>query len=265
MDKSVLFLFLVLVFVSVNAQKKTDTIPLYFQNDLSTPTFNHVQIIDSILSGEGDFRKIDIIGYANSLASKAYNLELSKKRAINISGEIKPDHLGDIIWKGELPSTHPTNRRVDLIINYIKIIKVEEISRPQKTTVTATSKFSNIKKGDKIILENILFYPGYDIFTEKSIPALKELHRILLENPTIHFKILGHICCSPHADPKIDGYNRRTSKENLSVARAEAIYNFLAKKGIDKNRMSFEGLAHKSPLGKEDYLDRRVEIEIIDK
>jgi len=261
------FLFFFLAFLAMNAQKRTDTISLYFKNNLSTPTFKHIKIIDSILLGQGEVRKIDVIGFANNIASKAYNLELSKKRAINISKKIKTRHLGNITWKGELPSIEPKNRRVDLVINYTQIETPKEKYLPPKKTKTNTlpPKFHELKKGDKVILENILFYPGYDVFTENSILALKELHQFLLKNSSINFKIIGHICCSPHIDPEIDGYNTRTGKKNLSVARAEAIYLFLAKKGIDKNRMSFEGMARKFPLGKEDYLDRRVEIEIIDK
>ena len=50
---------------------------------------------------------------------------------------------------------------------------------------------------------------------------------------------------------------------NLSIARAKFVYDFLAEKGISKKRMSYEGLAHKFPLGGSEDKDRRVEILIL--
>ena len=50
---------------------------------------------------------------------------------------------------------------------------------------------------------------------------------------------------------------------NLSVARAKYVYDYFIEKGIDKSRMSYEGLAHSFPLGGSDDKNRRVEILIV--
>ncbi len=41
------------------------------------------------------------------------------------------------------------------------------------------------------------------------------------------------------------------------------VYDYLLKKGIKKSRMSYEGMAHKYPLGGSEDKDRRVEILIL--
>jgi outer membrane protein OmpA-like peptidoglycan-associated protein len=40
------------------------------------------------------------------------------------------------------------------------------------------------------------------------------------------------------------------------------MYNYLAKQGVDKNRMKYVGMRRKFPLGGDPKLDRRVEILI---
>ena len=62
---------------------------------------------------------------------------------------------------------------------------------------------------------------------------------------------------------ELDAIDRKTNKRNLSVARAKFVYDFLLKRGIKKSRMSYEGMAHKFPLGGSEDKDRRVEILIL--
>ena len=53
------------------------------------------------------------------------------------------------------------------------------------------------------------------------------------------------------------------SKIPIWVSRAKYVYDYLLKKGIKKSRMSYEGMAHKYPLGGSEDKDRRVEILIL--
>jgi len=57
-----------------------------------------------------------------------------------------------------------------------------------------------------------------------------------------------------------DAIDKKTKKRNLSVARAQYIYDYLARKGVDKRRMKYVGLRRKFPLGGDPKFDRRVEI-----
>jgi len=68
------------------------------------------------------------------------------------------------------------------------------------------------------------------------------------------------VCCTEGEDDAVD---RKTNKKNLSIARAKFVYDFLLEKGVSSERMSYEGLAHKFPLGGSEDKDRRVEILIL--
>ena len=84
--------------------------------------------------------------------------------------------------------------------------------------------------------------------------------KIALKKETFSFVIQGHVCCTEGA---LDAVDRKTNKRNLSIARAKYVYDYLLKKGIKKSRMSYEGMAHKYPLGGSEDKDRRVEILIL--
>lgn len=83
------------------------------------------------------------------------------------------------------------------------------------------------------------------------------------ENPNFNFELIGHICCSDKLNPQQDGVNIRTGERNLSEARAKAIFDYLINNNVPSNQLSYVGKAYTQPLGGEDYLDRRVEIDII--
>ena len=65
------------------------------------------------------------------------------------------------------------------------------------------------------------------------------------------------MCCVGRGRDAID---LKTGKRNLSVARAKFVYDYLAKNGISKKRMRYEGFGSRYPLGGDTKLDRRVEI-----
>ena len=81
-----------------------------------------------------------------------------------------------------------------------------------------------------------------------------------LKKETFSFIIQGHVCCT---EGELDAIDRKTNERNLSIARAKFVYDYLLSQGIKKSRMSYEGLAHKFPLGGSEDKDRRVEILIL--
>lgn len=118
----------------------------------------------------------------------------------------------------------------------------------------------NLKKGQVIRLENILFYKGRSTVTPDSEQLLERVAEILAARKDIHFEIHGHVCCINPSYP--DAYNRDTKKSNLSHARAKEIYKVLRKRGIHSSRMKYKGYGRTRPLGGLDRLDRRVEFVI---
>lgn len=118
----------------------------------------------------------------------------------------------------------------------------------------------NIKAGQTIILEDILFYKGRSTVLEESQPLLERMAEILAARKDIHFEIHGHVCC---INPVYqDAYNRDTKKSNLSFARAKSVFETLKKRGVSSRRMKYKGFGRKKPLGGLDRLDRRVELYI---
>ena len=115
------------------------------------------------------------------------------------------------------------------------------------------------KQENKIILENVLFITGYSYLTRLSKKTLDDVAETL-KKETFSFVIQGHVCCT---EGELDAVDRKTNKRNLSIARAKYVYDYLLKKGIKKSRMSYEGMAHKYPLGGSEDKDRRVEILIL--
>jgi len=222
--------------------------------------------------------KVSIYGFTDDRGTNEYNLELSQNRANTIkdmfSGYgIDPDLITNVNGKGEIllkvlneEEVHQIrglNRKVEVIVTKKTpkkdIKEAVEIVDKEKTKEKTTDdiKKGTVKKGDKIRLDKIYFKTSYSYVTSSSKKTLEELATIMVENKNIYFTIQGHVCCTQNSRDAVD---KKTGKRNLSVARARFIYDYLAKKGVDKKRMKYVGMRRKFPLGGAPELDRRVEI-----
>ena len=143
--------------------------------------------------------------------------------------------------------------------NKVEFILAEVTNTPWKERFSYVLRASNNKQENKIILENVLFITGYSYLTRLSKKTLDDVAETL-KKETFSFVIQGHVCCTEGA---LDAVDRKTNKRNLSIARAKYVYDYLLEKGIKKSRMSYEGMAHKYPLGGSEDKDRRVEILIL--
>lgn len=115
------------------------------------------------------------------------------------------------------------------------------------------------KPGDIIRLKNINFYENSFGVLPESGPRLFELLTIMQANKNLKIKIQGHICCM-EGDPR-----------DLSTKRAKKVMSYLHANGIDKSRLSFEGLGTSKPINPlpekneaERAENRRVEIMIVE-
>jgi outer membrane protein OmpA-like peptidoglycan-associated protein len=217
-----------------------------------------------------DIEKISIYGFCDDRGSDSYNMVLSQQRAdaikeifsnnefdesviTNVDG--KGEILLNVVNDNDLYKIRGLNRKVEIIVKQYDPprVKVEE---PEKES-TADLLKGDLKEGDKIQLENILFRTGYSYLTKESKNQLDDIAKILVERTDIYFTIEGHVCCTHGTRDAID---RKTKKRNLSLARAKTVYDYLATKGVKKYRMKFVGHKRKFPLGGEPELDRRVEI-----
>ncbi|MFT5926222.1 MAG: outer membrane protein OmpA-like peptidoglycan-associated protein [Rubritalea sp.] len=155
---------------------------------------------------------------------------------------------------------NPVELAIKVVEKYLDIPtnldpEVDNSQEPFKSLLS-----TNLKKGQIIRLENVLFYKGRSTVLEESQPLLDRVSEILVARKDIHFEIHGHVCC---INPVYkDAYNRDTKKSTLSVDRAKSIFQVLRKRGVDYSRMKYKGFGRKKPLGGIDKLDRRVELYI---
>lgn len=219
-----------------------------------------------------DIQKISIYGFCDDRGSDSYNLILSQQRAdaikevfsnnefdesviTNVDG--KGEILLNVVNDNDLYKIRGLNRKVEIIVQPYDPPR-EKVEPPKKET-TEELLSGDLKEGDKIQLENILFRTGYSYLTKESKAKLDEIAKILVKRTDIYFNIEGHVCCTQGARDAID---RKTKKRNLSLARAKTVYDYLADKGVKRYRMRFVGQRRKFPLGGEPELDRRVEIVV---
>ncbi len=224
---------------------------------------------------ELDIASISIYGFCDDRGTSAYNLKLSKQRAEAIKTTFAKQNIdknlinhvdgkGEILIKvldtAQLSTIRGLNRKVEIIV-YPKQHEPQTITKPKDKKQNAPERIKNssLTVGDKIVFDNILFETGYSKVLPESKPMLDSIAKALVERKNLYFTIQGHVCCTKSTNDAID---KNTQKQNLSVTRARFIFDYLAKKGVSKRRMKYEGLSRQFPLGGDPKLDRRVEIII---
>lgn len=248
---------------------------VYFETDkFNIPETEHNRLILFLSKVvKLDINKIQIYGFCDDRGSENYNKTLSEKRAETIkdvfsTNEINSNLITNVDGKGEILLKIVDSKNVDKIRGLnrkVEITVIENVNEGQSTYKERKEEnfdgllAENLKKGDKFLLENILFKTGYTYLMPESKPVLNQLAQTLKQRTDFKFSIQGHVCCTENSRDAVD---RRTKQRNLSLARAKYIYDYLVKKGIDKNRMNYVGMRRKFPLGGDPKFDRRVEIVI---
>jgi outer membrane protein OmpA-like peptidoglycan-associated protein len=292
MYRTVLFILFSVLFAPAYAQRGTDTFKLYF--DLNVPTMNQgtqkkIDLLvynDKIISGSG----IIIIGYADYLGTEGYNKNLSMQRAKNVKDYlvkygIDGRNIQLCIGEGEIHRNmtdkegFPTDRRVDIVVNNRVHKKTPAkpqpvvYNPPKKDTgklsaASSLDELKNLKTGSTFLLKNVYFPPDRHIISPQSAETLEKLYVVLRDNPTLKISIEGHVCCVKDAP---DAYDIDTYEPFLSVNRAKAIYNYLIDKGIDANRLKYEGFGRRKPVVVDERNEqdaeknRRVEVRVTER
>lgn len=268
------------------AQRERDTFKLYF--DLGVPRMNSatekkIDLLiynDKIINGSN----IMIIGYADYLGTEGFNKNLSMKRAENVKEYlvkygINANDIKLCEGKGEIERTGeknrdgmPTDRRVDIVVNYVTKKKVVEkpktVAKIEKVSLKNIDEMKKLKPGSVFLLKNVYFPADRHIIKPESMETLEKLYVVLKENPKIKISIEGHVCCISPAEE--DALDIDTQEPTLSLNRAKAIYYYLVGKGIDASRLKYQGFGKRRPVvmyenNEEDAeKNRRVEIRIIE-
>jgi outer membrane protein OmpA-like peptidoglycan-associated protein len=277
MTRHIFFIILFLNVLLVFSQKELKQ-EVYFETDkydMPSTEESRLLLFISTLS-DISIESISIYGFCDDVGAPAYNLKLSQQRADAIkavfaNNEISKSLISNVDGKGQillkiiaekdLIKIRGLNRKVEIIVKEkAPIIKKETTIVVQEKKKDAAELIKGeLKVGDKILFENLLFKTGYTILMPESKKVLDNIAKALTERDGIYFTIEGHVCCTQYSRDAVD---RKTKKQNLSEARAKFVYDFFTKKGIDKKRMRYVGMRRKFPLGGDPELDRRVEILI---
>lgn len=136
-------------------------------------------------------------------------------------------------------------------------VKLEGASAQEKV-VNRTVELRKLQTGMVSVLRNIYFDFDKATFKQESYNELNKLERMMAQNPNMQVEIGGH---TDVVGPK--NYNKF-----LSQKRAEAVKDFLTKKGIDTRRIKAVGYGSSKPLASNDdekegrELNRRVEFKV---
>ena len=110
-----------------------------------------------------------------------------------------------------------------------------------------------------LTLDNVYFDQSSSVLKPESHPQLDQLAKYLKEQPHLRAEIGGHT--DKVGDPKLNLF--------LSENRAKAVFNYLIKKGINRNRLRYRGYGYSEPLTQSEQEDerkrnRRVEVKLIE-
>ncbi|MEJ7643567.1 MAG: OmpA family protein [Chryseolinea sp.] len=137
-------------------------------------------------------------------------------------------------------------------------VKIEAASSEEKT-LTRTIEMRKLSVGVVSILRNLYFDFDKATFKTGSYTELNKLEAMMVQNPGMVVEIAGHC----------DAVGTKEYNVYLSQRRAQAVKDFLTKKGIDSRRVKPVGYGKSRPLASNDdedsgrELNRRVEFKVL--
>jgi outer membrane protein OmpA-like peptidoglycan-associated protein len=244
------------------------------------------QQLDS-LAREIKDKKLLIYGYTDYLGNTAGNNQLAENRARGVAQYLKQNGVSDndillCTGAGQVNRStqngsegYPEDRRVLLFIRkpqsaHHAMAFVENTGLPERPKPAANNgelaDIAKMKPNQTIRIRNIHFVGGTHELLKVSEPALDELYNVMQANPKLAIRLEGHVCCMAGSG---DGWDVSTNTYDLSLNRAKTVYDYLVRKGISKDRLSYAGLGHSKPIilndaSEEDAaINRRVEVKVI--
>lgn len=287
--KKTILLFLTIV-INVIASAQTKSI-VYFDSNSSELKPASKKVLDSISTFLKDKNncKISISAYCDNTGIDRFNQILSEFRAESVFNYFRNKNL-DITFtsiKG-YSSDNPIadndseagkakNRRVEITISPVGSIsnssEKKETKTPEskqvdeqvivselyeaKKAFSENSTINDLEIGKTLVLKNLNFEGGTAVLLPEAQPTMELLLKTMKENPTLEIEIGGHVCCFDDMP--------------LSVLRAQTVFKYLKKKGINESRMTYKGYSRNKPIIEDDRheaearVNRRVEITVLKK
>ena len=116
-----------------------------------------------------------------------------------------------------------------------------------------------LQEGYKSVLQNIYFDFNKATLKTESYRELRELKKIMEQNPWYKVEIAGHT----------DAIGKKDFNLGLSQRRAQAVVNYLIKQGVNSGRVKAKGYGETRPMASNDdelegrELNRRVEFKVL--
>ncbi len=130
---------------------------------------------------------------------------------------------------------------------------------PENQTFTAKNfLLKKMSTGAKIVVENILFNSGKSTLKAASFKGLDKLAILLIRNPNVRIEVSGHT----------DNVGSASVNKRISKARALTVKNYLSSRGVEEDRIEYEGYGFDQPIAPNDTPEgkaqnRRVEIKVL--
>jgi outer membrane protein OmpA-like peptidoglycan-associated protein len=284
--KALFIICLIIVNTGLHAQDSI-VYPVYFEYKTSQIDTNEMKTLRLIFKNLQAYliTDIKIAAYCDERGGKKYNDKLSFARANAVFNFIREEKLVDssvikmiegrgfvaLVDEKNVDVQRRINRRGDLLINYEKKQpKTKPIAKKSTPTpvikkdtneILVTDFISKAKVGEKLNLK-IIFEGGRHHLLSESIDVLDKVVKAMSAD-TKKYKILGHIYSRGISENK-DGYDSDTRTNDLSKRRAQMVFKYLTDKGIDKSRLTYEGLGARIPSGISPEQDRRVGLEVVE-
>jgi outer membrane protein OmpA-like peptidoglycan-associated protein len=170
--------------------------------------------------------------------------------------------LGDGAFEFNITNAKPKDYRLSVESDGYAFqnlnVKIEGASTQEKT-IDRKVAMRKLVAGVTSILRNIYFDFDKATFKTESYPELNKLEAMLAQNQNMIVEIAGHT----------DAVGTKDYNKYLSLKRAQAVKNFLTKKGINTRRISAVGYGKSKPLASNDdenggrELNRRVEFKVL--
>ncbi len=147
--------------------------------------------------------------------------------------------------------------RASGFLSDMKRINIPETYSDESYNLDVT--LMKVKVGKKVVLNNILFETGKSVLTTSSYEELDRLLGILEDNPLMRIEISGHT----------DNTGSLALNMRLSETRAQAVVEYLVRKGVDRSRLEYKGYGPDQPIADNATaegrkMNRRVEFKILE-
>ena len=254
-------LFLLLSMTTYSQEK----LNIFFDFNKDIPNANSTDIFNKWMNDNPSVTIVKVSGFCDSIDSNNYNKDLALRRINSILKSLKGNRIriyAKVIIDNngkdfKQAKNQGENRKVTLFYNESQ----KQVGYKIKQEVKLSDAVKTSKIGELIKLKNLYFYNNLDKIVPKSEPTLKELLKIMNENPKLKIEIQGHICCKKPNQP-----------DEVSEARAKMVCQYLIQNKIDRKRLAYKGYGVSRPIHPipeknviEEDENRRVEILIVEK